>query len=52
MFGGLIGGSITDVIGQKKSVLAAVVVSLVGVGALPLISAQWMAWLLVFVFGF
>jgi len=52
MAGGLIGGSIADRIGQKKSVQTAVVASLVGVGMLPFISAQWMAWLLVFVFGF
>jgi len=52
MAGGLIGGSITDQIGQKKSVQAAVVVSFIGVGVLPLISVQWMAWLLVFIFGF
>jgi len=52
MVGGLIGGSITDRIGQEKSVQAAVVASLIGVGMLPFISAQWMAWLLVFIFGF
>jgi MFS family permease len=50
--GGLIGGNITDQIGQKRSVQAAVVASLIGVGVLPFISAQWMAWLLVFIFGF
>ena len=52
MAGGLIGGSITDRIGQKRSVRAAVFTSLIGVGALPFISVQWMAWLLVFIFGF
>ena len=52
MAGGLIGGSITDRIGQKKSVQAAVIASIFGVGALPFISIPWMAWLLVFIFGF
>lgn len=52
MAGGLIGGRITDQIGQKRSVQAAAVASLIGVGVLPLTAAQWMAWLLVFIFGF
>ena len=52
MAGGLIGGSITDQIGQKRSVQAAVIASIFGVGVLPFISAPWMAWLLVFIFGF
>jgi len=52
MAGGLIGGSITDQIGQKRSLQAAVIASIFGVGVLPLISAPWMAWLLVFIFGF
>ena len=52
MAGGLIGGSITDQIGQKRSVQAAVTASIFGVGVLPFISVPWMAWLLVFIFGF
>ena len=52
MAGGLIGGGITDRIGQKRSVQAAVIASIFGVGALPFISMPWMAWLLVFTFGF
>ena len=52
MAGGLIGGSITDQIGQRRSVQAAVIASIFGVGVLPFISALWMAWLLVFIFGF
>jgi PAT family beta-lactamase induction signal transducer AmpG len=52
ILGGLIGGSITDRIGQKRSVQTAVISTIIGVGVLPFISAPWMAWLLVFVFGF
>jgi len=44
MAGGLIGGSIADRIGQKKSVQTAVVASLVGVGILPFISAHFEYW--------
>ena len=52
VLGGLIGGSITDRIGQKRSVQAAVISTIFGVGVLSFISAPWMAWLLVFIFGF
>jgi len=52
IFGGLLGGKITNVIGQKRSLQIALVVSLLGVGLLPAISQPWMAWLIVFVFGF
>lgn len=52
ILGGLVGGSITDRIGQKRSVQAAILVTILGVGLLPAISAPWMAWALVFIFGF
>ena len=52
ILGGLIGGSITDRIGQKRSVQFAIIITLIGVGLLSFISAPWMAWLLVFTFGF
>ncbi len=52
VFGGLAGGSITDRIGQKKSVLTALVIALVSIGLLSLIVDQWMVWVLVLVFGF
>lgn len=52
ILGGLIGGRITDKIGQKRSVLAAIITTIVGVGLLPFITAPWMAWLIVFIFGF
>ena len=50
--GGLIGGNITDKIGQKRSTQGAVIASLIGVGLIPFISSPWLAWLLVFIFGF
>jgi predicted MFS family arabinose efflux permease len=52
ILGGLVGGSITDRIGQKRSVQTAILVTILGVGLLPAISAPWMAWALVFIFGF
>jgi len=52
ILGGLIGGSITVRIGQKRSVQAAILVTILGVGLLPAITAPWMAWVLVFIFGF
>jgi len=52
ILGGLVGGKITDRIGQKRSVQAALIVTIAGVGLLPLITAPWMAWMLVFIFGF
>jgi len=50
--GGLFGGRITDKIGQRKSLLNALVISLISVGMLAVITGQWMAWVLVAVFGF
>ena len=50
--GGLFGGRITDKIGQRKSLLNALVISLISVGMLAVITGQWMAWVLVVVFGF
>lgn len=52
VIGGLVGGSITDRIGQRRSVLSALLIALVSIGLLSLIVNQWMAWLLVIVFGF
>jgi len=52
ILGGLVGGNITDRIGQKRSVQAAIIVTIIGVGLIPAISAAWMAWVLVFIFGF
>ena len=52
ILGGLIGGNITDRIGQKRSVQLAILVTILGVGLLTVITAPWMAWALVFVFGF
>jgi MFS transporter, PAT family, beta-lactamase induction signal transducer AmpG len=52
ILGGLIGGNITVRIGQKRSVQAAILVTIMGVGLLPAITASWMAWVLVFIFGF
>mgnify|MGYP000872890237 CR=1 FL=1 len=52
ILGGLIGGNITDRIGQKRSVQLAILVTILGVGLLTVITAPWMAWVLVFVFGF
>jgi PAT family beta-lactamase induction signal transducer AmpG len=52
VLGGLIGGNITVRIGQKRSVQAAIAVTILGVGLLPAITAAWMAWVLVFIFGF
>ncbi len=52
VIGGLAGGSITDRIGQKRSVLSALLIALVSIGLLSLIVNQWMVWLLVIVFGF
>ena len=50
--GGLLGGRITARIGQRKSVLNALVISLVSIGMLAAITNQWVAWALVAVFGF
>jgi len=50
--GGFFGGRITDNIGQRKSLLNALVISLISVGMLAVITGQWMAWVLVVVFGF
>jgi PAT family beta-lactamase induction signal transducer AmpG len=50
--GGLLGGRITAHIGQRKSVLNALAISLVSIGMLAAIVNSWMAWLLVAVFGF
>jgi MFS transporter, PAT family, beta-lactamase induction signal transducer AmpG len=52
VLGGLIGGRITDWIGQKRSLQIAIISTIVGVGVLPFIFTPWMAWLLVFIFGF
>lgn len=52
VIGGLTGGSITDRIGQKRSVLSALLIALVSIGLLSLIVNQWMVWILVIVFGF
>jgi len=52
VLGGLVGGNITDRIGQKRSVQVAILVTIFGVGLLPFISAPWMAWVLTFIFGF
>lgn len=52
ILGGLVGGNITDRIGQKRSVQTAMIVTIIGVGLIPMISATWMAWVLVFIFGF
>ena len=52
ILGGLVGGNITDRIGQKRSVQTAMIVTIIGVGLIPAISATWMAWVLVFIFGF
>jgi MFS family permease len=52
VIGGLTGGSITDRIGQRKSVLSALIIALISIGLLSLIVNQWMVWILVLVFGF
>ena len=52
VLGGLIGGRITDRIGQKRSLQIAIISTIIGVGLLPFIFTPWMAWLLVFIFGF
>lgn len=49
--GGLMGGRITSVMGQKKSVRMAVLVSMISIGMLTFINSIWMAWALVFIFG-
>jgi len=51
VLGSIVGGRITDKIGQKRSVQTALVASLAAVGLLAVIIAPWMAWLLVFIFG-
>lgn len=51
VIGSLIGGRITDKIGQKHSVQAALVVSMISIGLLAFIANPWMAWVLVFFFG-
>ena len=51
VIGGLIGGRITDQIGQRRSVLIAMFTSVVAIALLTAIISPWMAWLLVFVFG-
>lgn len=50
--GGLTGGTITDRIGQKRSVLSALLIALISIASLSLISSQWMVWVLVIIFGF
>lgn len=50
--GGLAGGTITDKIGQKRSVLSALLIALISIASLSLISSQWMVWVLVIIFGF
>lgn len=50
--GGLLGGRITARIGQRQSVHNALLISLVSVSLLAAITGQWMAWVLVVVFGF
>jgi PAT family beta-lactamase induction signal transducer AmpG len=52
VIGGLTGGSITDRIGQRKSVLSALIIALLSIGLLSLIVNQWKVWILVLVFGF
>jgi PAT family beta-lactamase induction signal transducer AmpG len=52
VIGGLTGGSITGRIGQRKSVLSALLIALISIGLLSLIVNQWMVWILVLVFGF
>lgn len=52
VIGGLSGGSITDRIGQKKSILNALLIALVSIGFLSLITNQWTVWVLVIIFGF
>jgi predicted MFS family arabinose efflux permease len=52
VIGGLAGGGITDRIGQKRSVLSALLIALISIGLLSLIVNQWMVWILVIVFGF
>ncbi len=51
VLGSLVGGRITDKIGQKRSVQIALVVSMISIGLLALIVNPWMAWVLVFLFG-
>lgn len=50
--GGLTGGTITDKIGQKRSVLSALLIALISIASLSFISSQWMVWILVIIFGF
>ena len=50
--GSLTGGNITDRVGQRKSVLHALLISLVSIALLAVIINPWMAWLLVAVFGY
>jgi len=49
--GGLMGGKITSVIGQKKSVRIAVLVSMLSIGMLAFINSVWLSWTLVLIFG-
>ncbi len=51
VIGSLVGGKVTDKIGQKRSVQIALVVSMASVGLLSAIFAPWIAWVLVFIFG-
>jgi len=51
VLGGLVGGRLTDRIGQQRSVLAALVVSLVAILALSAITGPTLAWPIVLVFG-
>jgi PAT family beta-lactamase induction signal transducer AmpG len=51
VIGSIVGGRITDKIGQKRSVQSAMVVSMIAIALLAAINSPWMAWLLVFVFG-
>lgn len=50
--GSLAGGSITDRIGQRRSVISALLIALVSIACLALIAAPWMVWGLVMIFGF
>jgi PAT family beta-lactamase induction signal transducer AmpG len=51
VIGGLVGGQVTDKIGQRRSVQIAMFTSVVAIALLAAIISPWMAWLLVFVFG-
>jgi PAT family beta-lactamase induction signal transducer AmpG len=52
VLGGLVGGNITDRIGQKRSLQIALLVSVISIGLLAGMFSARMAWILVFIFGF